>query len=316
MPFAALAVMALVIMGLVAANGRTASADIGAIEIDPIVAGNDAEGSVQISSDDDSGDLVVEISGGGDLEIGSVTCTGCEAADIDETSTGFIVDTEPLDEDENPESITTTFSFTIDCDENEDIVVSVDDAVDDDVETIECTEGATATPTGTATVAAGDAATVTTSASPKSISCSGTSIVTIQVRDEEGDPVPPGTTVEITTTLGTVSPSSGQTTDASGNAFVFLTAPATQGGTATVTAESGDAEGSTTVTINCGSTPTATTAPPPTVRPGGGGVISPPNTGSAGLAGGSASTSWLAFAGIGLLAAAAIGAVGVAKVRA
>jgi hypothetical protein len=178
------------------------------------------------------------------------------------------------------------------------------------------TPTATATATGTVTTTPGPASTVTTSASPGSISCSGTSIVTIQVRDSDGDPVPAGTTVTINSTLGTVAPTSGQTTDASGNAFVFLTAPANQGGTATVTAISGSAQGSTTVTINCGTTPTptSTTAPPPTVS--GGGVISPPNTGDAGLADASASTNWIAFAGIAMVAVAVFGAVGIVKVRA
>lgn len=183
-----------------------------------------------------------------------------------------------------------------------------------------CTTPATATPTGTLTVTVtptgtpGAAATVTTSASPGSISCSGTSIVTIQVRDSAGNPVPAGTAVTISTTLGSVSPSAGQTTDASGNAFVFVTGPASQGGVAVVTAKSGNAEGKTELTINCGAAATATTAPPPTVAPGGG-VISPPNTGDGGLADGG-SPAWTAFAGLSLLLAAALGAVGIVKVRA
>ena len=175
---------------------------------------------------------------------------------------------------------------------------------------------ATPTATGTVTSTPGPAATVTTDASPSTISCSGTSIVTIQVRDSSGDPVPPGTTVTITTTLGTVEPSAGQTTDESGNAFVFLTAPANQGGTAVVTAKAGDAQGTTNVTVNCGAaTPTATTAPPPTTTTGTG-VISPPNTGDAGLADNASGSNWFAFAGIGLLVAAAMGAIGIVKVRA
>jgi adhesin/invasin len=187
-----------------------------------------------------------------------------------------------------------------------------------------CETGATATPTGTLTVTVtptgtvtgtpGVAATVTTSASPGSIGCTGTSIVSISVRDADGDPLPPGTAVTITTTLGSVSPSSGQTTDASGNAFLFLTGEG-QGGTATITAKSGNAQGSTTVTINCGAAATATSAPPPTVAPGGGGVISPPNTGDAGLAE-AGTQGWMAFAGVAFLLAATIGAVGIVRARA
>ena len=312
LPLTAMAVVALVIMGLAVGSGHTASAEVHTIDVEPMVAGNDSEGSVTITSDDDSGELIVEVTGGSDFDLTSVDCTGCEEAYIDEAGTGFTIDTDAVDDDENQETITTTFSFTLDCGENEDIYVFVDDADDDDFSVIECT-AAEETPTSTP----GDAATVTTSASPKAISCSGTSIVTIQVRDEEGEPVPAGTDVEISTTLGSISPSIGETNDDSGNAFVFLTAPEDEGGTATVTATSGDAEGSTDVTINCGTTPTPTTAPPPTVAPGGGGaVISPPNTGSAGLADTTSGSSWLAFAGLGLLSAAAFGVVSVAKVRA
>ena len=182
-----------------------------------------------------------------------------------------------------------------------------------------CETGATSTPTGTLTVTAtvtgtvGPAATVTTNASPAAVSCSGTSIVTIQVRDAAGNPVQAGTAVQIAASMGSVSPSSGQTTDASGAAFVFFTAPANQGGTATITAVSGSASGQTTVTVNCGTAATATTAPPPTVSPGGG-VISPPNTGDAGLA--ASSNGWTALAAVGFLVLVTIGALAIVRVRA
>jgi hypothetical protein len=296
----------------------TAKADVDSIDIEAITAGNDADASATISSQDDVGDLIITVSGGSDLEIGDVSCLGCSSDDIDVSGSTITVDTDSVDGDDQVEDLTTSFSFTIDCDEDESISVSARDDTDDDIQSIDCSAGATATPTGTVTSTPGPAATVDTDASPSTISCSGTSIVTIQVRDEDGDPVPAGTTVTISTTLGTVEPSAGQTTDASGNAFVFLTAPANQGGTATVTAKAGEAEGSTNVTVNCGTAnPTATTAPPPTKTTGGGGVISPPNTGDAGLAAGSTSSdSWVAFAGIGLLVVATAGAVGIAKARA
>jgi hypothetical protein len=92
---------------------------------------------------------------------------------------------------------------------------------------------------------------------------------------------------------------------------VFFTAPASQGGTATITATSGSASGQTTVNVNCGTAATATTAPPPTVAPGG--VITPPSTGDAGLAGGNAGWVYLLWGAIGALVA--MGAVAIVRVR-
>lgn len=182
-----------------------------------------------------------------------------------------------------------------------------------------CATTATATPTATATSTAGPADEIKVTASPNTLSCSGTSIVTIEVLDADGKPVPIGTQVEIESTIGEITPSSGQTTDQTAKAFVFLAAPSGQGGTAVVTAKSGSAEGSTNVTINCGATPTptGTTAPPPTVSPGGG-VITPPNTGSAGLASGAndGGLGWMAVTGISLALATSLGAIGFARSRA
>jgi hypothetical protein len=161
----------------------------------------------------------------------------------------------------------------------------------------DCELPATAVPT------TGAAATVVAQASPNTVSCNGTSIVTIQVKTAGGTPVAVGTQVTIQANIGQVSPSSGQTTSADGSVFVFYTAPSNQGGAATITAKAGNAQGTATVTVNCNAAPTATTAPPPTVNPG---SISPPNTGDAGLANGS-SDSWIPFAGIAAIVATLAG---------
>jgi hypothetical protein len=161
----------------------------------------------------------------------------------------------------------------------------------------------TVTPTGTV----GAAKTVITSASPNSVGCGGTSIVTVQVKDGAGNPVAIGTAVQLTATKGTVNPPSGSTTAADGSVFVFYAAKDAannniSGGSVDITATAGTASGKTTITVNCNAAPTNTTAPPPTVSSGG--VISPPNTGDAGL---SRDSGWRTFAGIALVVASVVG---------
>lgn len=150
----------------------------------------------------------------------------------------------------------------------------------------------------TPTPTVGPAATVNVQSSNTTLGCSATSIITVTVRDAQGNPVPNGALVSIIADLGTVSPTSGQTT-ADGSVFVFYTAPSDQGGTATITAVTGGAQGTTQVAINCALEPTQ--APPPTTAPTGG--IQPPNTGDGGLATGS---SWQTYAGFAIIVASAI----------
>jgi hypothetical protein len=143
------------------------------------------------------------------------------------------------------------------------------------------------------------------------VNCNGTSIVTIQVRSAGGQPVAVGTAVTITASIGSVSPSSGQTTSADGSVFVFYTAPSNAGGAATITAKAGNAQGTATVQVNCAGATATAAPPPPTVAPG---VISPPNTGDAGIA--SKHTDWTPFAGIVVIVATLIGgAVAAVKTR-
>lgn len=163
---------------------------------------------------------------------------------------------------------------------------------------LDCT-GVGPTPAVTSTPTSGPAATVQTSASPLAVLCNGTSVVNVQVRDAGGNPVQTGTAVTITTTLGTISPSSGFVTGSGGTVFTFFTAPATSGGTAVITAKAGNATGTANVSVTCGGT---TVAPPPTVSGGTSGVITPPNTGDAGLPN-AAQNEWLmAMTGVAALA--------------
>ena len=137
-----------------------------------------------------------------------------------------------------------------------------------------------ATTTGTATITAtagdasdsttvefvtGDAANIAVTASPDILTADGSSIsiITARVTDDNGNPIE-GTTVDFTTTSGSIDPASA-TTNADGIATATLTA-ATATGTATVTASSGEATGSTNVEFVAGDPATvAVTANPDTV---------------------------------------------------
>ncbi len=150
---------------------------------------------------------------------------------------------------------------------------------------VDCT-GVGPTPTVTPTATVGPVATVQVNASPLAISCNGTSVISVEVHDAAGNPVQTGTGVSITSTMGSINPSSGFVTGSAGTVFTFFSAPQTTGGTAIVTATAGSVSGSASVAVNCGgvnASATSTVAPPPAVGSSSG-VITPPNTGDAGLA--------------------------------
>jgi len=149
------------------------------------------------------------------------------------------------------------------------------------------------------------AASVTVSASPASTTCTSPSTISITVKDANGNLAANGTSVTVSGSTGTVSPNVVSTSG--GYATTTFTAPANSNGTATVTATSGTATGYTTVSFSCTTTSTAPAyVPPPAAYPpyGAPAVISPPNTGDAGLAN-TASTS--TTAGIALVALSVIG---------
>jgi hypothetical protein len=162
------------------------------------------------------------------------------------------------------------------------------------------------TPTPAATGTVGAARTVVVTSSNQALGCANTTIITITVRGANGQPVTNGTLVNITASIGAVSPTSGQTT-ADGSVFVFYTAPQNQGGTATITATAGTASGTVNITVTCNTAPTQ--APPPTTSA----AISPPNTGDGGVAAGS---SWRTYAGIALIVASVLATLALVRPRA
>jgi len=130
------------------------------------------------------------------------------------------------------------------------------------------------------------AAAVTVSASPASTTCTSPSSISVTVKDVNGNLAPNGTSVTVSASTGTVSPNVMTTTG--GYATTTFAAPASSNGTATVTATSGTGTGYATVAFTCTSAApsTSTTSPvyPPAVSyPVGPSVITPPNTGDAGL---------------------------------
>jgi hypothetical protein len=140
------------------------------------------------------------------------------------------------------------------------------------------TVGPTGTPTPTATPAGPNKLSAT--ASPLQVSCSGTSVITVAIRDGADNAIA-GSPVALTTTFGTLSPGGAQVSNAAGNVTVFFTAPASSGGIATITAISGSLKDTASVSVQCGSVAAISSVTP---APGGTGVIRPPNTGDAGLA--------------------------------
>src|SRR5207249_569234 len=134
---------------------------------------------------------------------------------------------------------------------------------------------------GTATGVGVSASNINVSAAPTSLNCGSSSFITAVTNT-------PGANVTLTTSLGTISPTT--SVDQGGGVLAVLTAPQSQGGTATIRVTSGAAVGTTNVTINCAqqATPvpaavapvTAPAAPVSAVIPT---IIQPPNTGDGGL---------------------------------
>jgi hypothetical protein len=161
---------------------------------------------------------------------------------------------------------------------------------------------ATATPTVTGTP--GAAAQITVSAAPTSIGCQGSTFITAVVKTATGANVPDGTQVQLSTTIGTITPATATTVG--GGILAVLTAPANQSGSATVRAQVGAVTGETVVQITCAQATNTPVPPAATLPPTG---IQPPATGDAGLADGNART----YLGIAMLAVSVLG--GLAAVR-
>jgi len=131
------------------------------------------------------------------------------------------------------------------------------------------------------------AAAVTVSASPASTVCTSPSSISVTVKDATGNIAPDGTSVTVSASTGTVSPNVVST--AGGYATTTFAAPANSNGTATVTASSGTGTGYATVAFTCTTaaaapvSPASPVYPPAVAYPIGPSIITPPNTGDAGL---------------------------------
>jgi hypothetical protein len=244
--------------------------------------------------------------------------TGCANGTVvvDSSAAGFVLDsincsvTDDGDTDGLPNATTFTDTDTSDGDVNVNI---------SDDEHVTClftfsggTQTATATGTpGTVTPTATGTVTVaqlTVSIAPSTLSCNGSAFVTVVARNSAGQVVAAGP-VTLATNLGTISPTSA--TDQGAGVLAVLTAPAAQGGTATVSVSAGGQTGTATAQVNCAqATAVPPTAVPPTQVPATG--IIPPSTGDAGLAGDGGWRSGVAF---GLLGLALSGALALAWKR-
>jgi len=122
------------------------------------------------------------------------------------------------------------------------------------------------------------------SASPASLNCGSASSISVVVRDANGNPVPDGTSVSLSASMGTLTPAAGVTTGG-GYMTATYTSPASTG-SAVITASSGGASGTATVSVNCaGSSVIPSYSPPPVYAQPPSTIILPPNTGDAGLVG-------------------------------
>lgn len=194
------------------------------------------------------------------------------------------------------------------------VVVTLGSAGDSAVCTFTNALNATATPTvtPTATTVPG-AGTVTVSASPNSVGCTGSSFVAITVKTAGGANVADGTNVTITTSIGSISPSTATTFG--GGILAVYTAPATSGGNANITATAGGVSGSASINVSCTSAPPPANTPvPPAAQPTATSPIRPPNTGDAGIGGGHDSNQ--VYAGIALITMAVVGVMVATRKRA
>jgi len=163
---------------------------------------------------------------------------------------------------------------------------------------------------------------ITIAANPSSLQCTGSSSVafmSVAVKDAQGQNAQDGTNVTITADSGTFAPSQATTL---GGQTQFIYSPAsTTSGTVNIRANAGSAQGTTSVSVTCGSTTTAPPAPvlPPVTSPppppSGPVTIQPPNTGDAGLIASSDGKEWQLYAATSILVAAAAGAIALVRTK-
>ena len=186
--------------------------------------------------------------------------------------------------------------------------ITVQGAIQGTSTQIYCGVGTGLTPT------VGPASSITVAASPTSVSCNGTAFVTVTVRNAAGGYVADGTSVTLTASMGSLSPTTATTLG--GGVLAVFTAPGNQSGTATIqAAAAGTATGNASITVACQSN-TPTPAAPPTIfvppaqqSPG---TIAPPNTGDAGLAD---DNGWRTYAGIAMIIVSVMASAAVVRAR-
>lgn len=176
--------------------------------------------------------------------------------------------------------------------------------------------------TGGCAASGGVPSTITVTANPSSLQCTGSSSVafmSVTVKDAQGQNVQDGTNVTITADSGTFAPSQATTL---GGTTQFIYSPAsTSSGTVNIRANAGSAQGTGSVNVTCGG---STTTPPPSSAPvtspppppTGPVTIQPPNTGDAGLATGTHSTDWQLYAAATILVAVGAGTIALVRTKA
>jgi len=295
LPLTALAVLGAITLFSVADGVKIAGAEVTSLDIDGNV--------IELKADVGGGDLIVELQSvetDTNTEMEITDCNGCNDENAKD-DTRLTIDTDAAAGFDGRVDIT----LTVTCPDDDTITVKATQAGSKKTASFECMPAA-ASPVPTGTIGAAVPRTVVVQSPNQALSCANTAIVTVIVRDANGQPVAAGTLVNIQASIGAVSPTSGQTTS-NGTLTVFYTAPQSQGGTATITATAGTASGSANITINCGA---GIQAQPPTTAPGG---IRPPSTGDGGIAAGS---SWRTYAGIALIVASVLATLALVRPRA
>jgi hypothetical protein len=274
---------------------------------------------IDIDAEDDDGDIDIDMSSvESDTTVLMViedddSCEGADETD-DSDDESLTIATDDCDGDTTVDGITIRIRLELTCPDDDVVTVTATQGGESDSVDVECiggatptATGATSTPVATSTPSSGPASQISVSAAPTSVGCNGSSFVTVLVRSQSGVNVANGTVVTVSANIGSVSPGTAQTNN--GGILVVYTAPASQGGTATITATSGAVSGTTQIQLSCTSAPTAVpTQPPPPVA-----TIAPPRTGDAGLAD---DTPWTTYAGIILIAGSVLGAYAVVRKRA
>ena len=108
---------------------------------------------------------------------------------------------------------------------------------------------ATATPASPTPTSTPIAALVNIALAANSVGCSGQIQVTVSATTPSGGPVPDGTPVTLSTSLGIITPTSGTTQG--GGLFALFVAPASSGGTATLTVTVDGATAAANISVLC-----------------------------------------------------------------